>query len=149
MDDATVVDDVETAVVVDDPTALDEDVSAESIPAEAPAPEAPVAAIPPADAPVAEPKKKVSKPRKEQSGPRLSHVVVRRFLGAGVQRWPGEVVDATHWHADRLVDARRLRPLTDTDPKPIEAVGRYFIDEDSLIAYAASVVEVADQSEED
>lgn len=83
---------------------------------------------------------------------RLTHVVIRRFRGAGVDRFPGEVVDASTWHAENLVNARRLRPLTIDDPVAIEATGRYFINDDALIAYAESVLAEADadadQSEE-
>jgi hypothetical protein len=99
----------------------------------------------------------VRKPRGGQRTPRtesgLTHVVLRSFVGAGQERYPGEVVDASAWHAQRLVDGRRLRAITIDDPKPLEADGRFFINDDALIAYAESVIEAAtqpdDESEED
>lgn len=72
----------------------------------------------------------------------LTHVVLRPFVGCGLDRVIGEVVDASTWRmVDTLVDGRRLRPLTRQDPEPVpDGQGRYFIDDDTLLAYIDSIV---------
>jgi hypothetical protein len=136
--------------VVEEAGAPVEDSTVPAIPADSTPPVEDAVEAPVPDAPVTQPEPRVRKPRTPRTEARLTHVVLRRFHGAGAERFPGEVVDASGWFAERLVDARRLRALTPDDPAPIEAAGRHFIDDDSLIAYAASVVDEVDvESEED
>ncbi len=75
----------------------------------------------------------------------LTHVVIRPFLGVGVDRVIGEVVDAKTWRmADALVDGRRLRVLTRQDPTPVsDGQGRYFIDDESFLAFIEAQVDEA------
>lgn len=74
--------------------------------------------------------------------PNLTHVVLRPFVGAGVERVPGEVVDASGWRmANHLVLDRRLRAFGRDDSEPVtDGQGRYFIDDDTLLAYIDSIV---------
>lgn len=82
----------------------------------------------------------------------LTHVVTRPFIGDGIERVMGEVVDATSWRmAEHLVNGRRLRVLRRGEPQPVDdGRGRYFIDDDSLLAYIEASVEddVSDPHEE-
>lgn len=65
-----------------------------------------------------------------------THVVLRPFFGGGEARVAGEVVDAEAWRsAERLCDMRYLRPLLREDPEPVTDGTRFFIDDDSLLAF--------------
>lgn len=82
----------------------------------------------------------------------LSHVVLRPFFGGGEARVVGEVVDANAWRsAERLCETRYLRPLLQEDPKPISDGDRFFIDDDSLLAFHGlhEEPEVEDATEDD
>lgn len=67
----------------------------------------------------------------------LTHVVLRPFVGLGVTRFIGEVVNASAWRmADTLVEGRRLRVFDRNDPTPVtDGEGRFFINDDALLAY--------------
>lgn len=54
-----------------------------------------------------------------------THIVTRSFEGSnGKQFKAGEAVDASDWlHTAKLVEQRRLRPMTVNDkPKPVQSV---------------------------
>lgn len=71
-----------------------------------------------------------------------THLVIRPFIGGGLLRAKGEVVDGSDWRMVRhLEDQRRVRPLLRDDPDPVDdGEGRYFISDDALLAYLDNAV---------
>lgn len=89
------------------------------------------------EAPIAGPPAPVEAPAAEAVG---THAVLRPFYGAGEHRAVGEVVDASTWRStERLCEGRYIRPLLAGDPQPVTDGSRFFIDDDSLLAFIDSM----------
>lgn len=78
-----------------------------------------------------------------------THVVLRPFSGSDTVM--GEFVDASTWRSvERLTEARYIRPISVEDPEPVtDGQGRFFIDDDTLLAYIDSVISVEPSESDD
>lgn len=76
----------------------------------------------------------------------LTHIVVRQFNDGGVERLPGEAVNAMSWRwAHKLEEQGRLRPLSSGIDPVKSKDGRFWVDRKTAESHSQQVADVLDE----